>query len=194
MSSDVEGASTRGDGGRSRARLLLIGSVVATTLAVLVYGGLAARFIVWPDLEPVPDRVDAVVELGGLGDRDETTLALAREGRTKYVVHSTMQAEAGTDRCLPAVHDVTILCFSADPGTTRGEAQYIGEAAREYGWHSVVLVTSPDHALRAKLRVSRCFTGKVYIEPSELPAEYWPRQVIYQSAAFVKALVFQTEC
>jgi uncharacterized SAM-binding protein YcdF (DUF218 family) len=39
----------------------------------------------------------------------------------------------------------------------RGEARFIGGVARQYGWKSVIIVTTPDHAWRAALRVSRCW-------------------------------------
>ena len=46
---------------------------------------------------------------------------------------------------------VRLLCFHPDPVTTRGEARYIGTMAARLDWHSVILVTTPDQAWRARL-------------------------------------------
>lgn len=167
-----------------------------TSLVVLVLLFTAATmyFFVWPDLPPLPARADAIIELGGPGDRDEPSLALARAGRAPVLVQSTVPAEAGTNRCLPPVPDVTIMCFHADPNTTRGEARAIGELAKKHGWRSIILVTSPDHALRARWRVSRCFAGEIHVSTSPLPGWYWFRQVPYQWGASVKGLLFERAC
>jgi uncharacterized SAM-binding protein YcdF (DUF218 family) len=78
--------------------------------------------------------------------------------------------------------------------TTRGEAEAIRGLAERYGWHSVVLVTTADHAWRARLRVTRCFAGTVYVATSHLPARYWIRQIPYQWAASGKAVFVQKYC
>jgi uncharacterized SAM-binding protein YcdF (DUF218 family) len=161
---------------------------------LVVIGAMTARYLVWPDLRPLPAKVDAIVELGGLGDRDGAALALARQGRAKYLVQSTVPAEAGTDKCLPPVPDVTILCFHPDPATTRGEAEYIGLVGRQLNWTSVIVVSSPDQAKRAELRVTRCFPGEVYLATTPLPPLDWLTQVPYQWAAFGKALFVETDC
>ncbi len=89
---------------------------------------------------------------------------------------------------------MTLLCFHPDPGTTRGEAQWIGTEGRARGWKSVILVTTPDQAYRARLRVGRCFPGKVYVATSALPWHYWFRQIPYQWGATAKALVWERSC
>src|SRR5262249_38098229 len=142
-----------------------------------------ARLFVWPDLPSLPPRVDAIIQLGGPGDRDAATLALAREHRAPVLVQSTVVEEAGTDRCLPPIPGITILCFHADPNTTRGEAQYIGRMGEQHHWSSVIIVTTPDHAWRARLRVSRCFPGMVYVSTSRLPPLYWLVAIPYQWSA-----------
>jgi uncharacterized SAM-binding protein YcdF (DUF218 family) len=163
-------------------------------IVLLLFAGATARFFVWPDLPPLPDRADAIIELGGPGFRDDDALALARDHRAPVLVQSTVVEEAGTARCLPPVPGVTIMCFHAEPPTTRGEAQSIGALAQRYHWRSVILVTTPDHAWRARLRVSRCFPGEVYVSTSPLPPLYWFRQIPYQWGATTKALLFERDC
>lgn len=169
-------------------------AMAAATIGLLVFAAATARLFVWPDLAPLPSRVDAIVELGGFGIRDAATLALAREHRSPFVAQSTVIEEAGTERCLPPVPGVTILCFHADPNTTRGEARSIGRMAQQYGWKSIAIITTPDHAWRARLRVARCFPGEIYVSLSAMPATHWAYAIPYQWAATVKALLFEPGC
>ena len=37
---------------------------------------------------------------------------------------------------------MTVLCFHPDPETTRGKAEAVGRLAPEYGWTSVILITT----------------------------------------------------
>lgn len=169
---------------------------VGVLLFVAVFSAATARLFIWPDLEPIPGHVDAIIELGGAANdrRDRLALELAREHRADFLVQSTTTAEAGTRTCLPTVPGVTILCFHADPNTTRGEAQYIAAEAARFGWRSVILVTTPDQAWRARLRMTRCFSGDVYVATAPLPPLSWIRQVPYQWSATVKALTVEQSC
>lgn len=159
-----------------------------------MFAGATARLFVWPSLAPLPPQVDAIIELGGPGDRDAVTLALAEEHRAPLVIQSTIAQDTASDTCLPPVPDITIECFNAVPPTTRGEARYIGERGAAEHWSSVIIVTTPDHAWRARLRVERCFPGRVYVATSPLPTSAWFRQIPYQWAATVKAELLQRDC
>jgi uncharacterized SAM-binding protein YcdF (DUF218 family) len=165
-------------------------------LAILACAVCTARLFIWPDLPPLPQRADAIVELGGpaIEGRDRLAIHLAREHRAAFLVQSTTVKEAGTDRCLPATRSVTVLCFHPLPGTTRGEAQWIAREARRRNWRSVIVVTTPDQAWRARLRVRRCFDGEVYSATSRLPFSMWFRQIPYQWLASAKALTVQRAC
>lgn len=178
---------------RPRRRWLLRALVVLLALAV-PFGLVTARLFVWPQLPELPFHADAIVELAGPGDRDGAAVALAREHRAPVLIQSTVVEEAGTKRCLPPVPDVTIMCFHPDPGTTRGEARYVGALAEQRQWKSVILVTSRDHAWRARLRLSRCFPGEIYVSMTPLPPMAWLWQIPYQWSATAKALLFQTNC
>ena len=161
---------------------------------VILFFGVNARLFVWPPLPPLPARADAIIELGGPTNRDGAALALARAGRAPVLVQSTTIDEAGTERCLPPVPGVTIMCFHADPLTTQGEARSIGAMAARFHWNSVILVTTPDHAWRARLWVSRCFAGQVYVSTTPLPFLYWFEELPHQWAASAKALTFERDC
>ena len=178
----------------NRRRRRTVATVVA--LVALMFVGATARIFVWPELPPLPDHADAIVELGGENDygRDSVALALARAHKAPLLIQSTRPADALSDTCLPPVPGVRILCFNPVPDTTRGEARYIGQLATQLHWTSVIIVTTPDQAWRARLRVSRCFDGAVYVSTAPLPAFDWIRQVPYQWLASVKALTVQRSC
>ena len=180
------------DGRSHRRRRLAAGALVV----LAVFSAVTARLFIWPELEPIPRHVDAIIELGGpaIDRRDSLAIELAREHRADYLVQSTTTQEAGTHTCLPAIPRVTILCFYADPNTTRGEAQYIAAEGARLGWRSVILVTTPDQALRARLRTTRCFSGRVYVATAPLPPLSWVQQIPYQWAATVKAFTVERSC
>lgn len=169
---------------------------IAVVAVLFAIAGITVRVFVWPSLPALPAQANAIIELAGSNNagRDATAIALARAGRAPLLIQSTTISDSTSDTCLPPLPGVTIMCFHPDPGTTRGEARYIGRMAAAYGWSSVILVTTPDQAWRARLRVSRCFSGSVYVQTTSLPPSLWLRQIPYQWAASVKALAFQTKC
>jgi uncharacterized SAM-binding protein YcdF (DUF218 family) len=175
----------------SRRRRIAVGVLA---LLMVLFSVTTARLYLWPPLPPLPDHADAIIELGGPGNRDAAAIALARQGRAPVLVQSTTAGDAATGRCLSPMPGVTILCFHADPNTTLGEARAIAALARQYGWRSVILVTSRDHAWRARLRVGRCFGGDIYVSMTGPAPLYWLRQIPYQWVATVKALTVNTSC
>jgi uncharacterized SAM-binding protein YcdF (DUF218 family) len=193
---EADGAMTTEKQRRRRLTWPSRKAVGVALLLLLVFGLMTDRLFVQPRLAPLPPRVDAIIELGGAGmaGRDRLAVQLARDQRASYLVQSTVPEEAGTSQCLPAAPNVTVLCFHAEPNTTRGEAHYIAEEAALHHWRSVLLVTTPDQAWRARLRTKRCFGGEVYVATSHLPAQDWPQQIAYQWAATVKAWVFERAC
>jgi hypothetical protein len=176
-----------------RSRLRRRGALAALVLFTS-FAATTARLFVWPSLPPLPDHADAIIELGGPGNRDAVTMELAMEHRAPLVIQSTLARDATSDTCLPPIPGMTIECFHAVPPTTRGEARYIGDRGAASSWSSVILVTTPDHAWRARLRVERCFPGEVYVKTSPLPKWDWFRQIPYQWAATLKAEIFQRDC
>ena len=175
---------------RLRRRVALVALVL-----VVVFAGMTARLFVWPSLPPLPAHVDAIIELAGPGDRDAAAIALAKEHRAPLLIQSTVARDITyPETCLAPIPDVTIECFDPVPGTTRGEARYIGERAAESHWSSIIIVTTPDHAWRARLRVERCFPGQVYVATTPLPKSDWLRQIPYQWAATLKAETVQRSC
>ena len=180
-----------GPGKRRRRRQKLTVAALAVLL-LLAFGFVSARLFVWPALPPLPAQADAIVELGGPGDRDSAALALARDHRARFLIRSTFLVRSKS--CFPPMSGVTVLCVHPEPSTTRGEGQYIRRLAAQYHWSSVILVTTPDQAWRARLWVTRCFDGDVYVSTARLPLWSWPRQIPYQWGATAKALTVERTC
>ena len=192
----AEAAMRVADDRRLRRRRRRRRSQVVVAVVFLAWVAFTARLFVWPALPPLPHRADAIIELAGpaVEGRDQLAIKLAQEHKAALLVQSTVVEEAGTNRCLPAVPRVTVLCFHPVPGTTRGEAEWIGREAKSHHWRSVILVTTPDQAWRAGLRVSRCFDGTVYFATSRLPFLNWFQQIPYQWFASAKALTVERAC
>ena len=169
---------------------------VITALLIMLAGfGVATvrLFIVPP--QGMPSRVDAIVMLNGPGDRLTTALNLAWAHRAPMIVISRGSRYWGHGSvCAPKIPGERVICFDADPATTRGEAEFAGRLARRYGWHSIVLVATTPQDTRARLRVGRCFSGRIYVINASLPASEWPYAIAYEWAATIKALVLQRSC
>jgi len=177
----------------TRRRVVLVAGIGVVLLAA-AFVAVTARVFVWPDLQPLPKRADAIIELAGprMLDRDRVALELAREHKAPVLIQSTLAF--GSDFCLPPVAGVHIECFRADPPTTRGEARYIASIAAQRHWNSIILVTTPDQAWRAALRLARCFPGKIYNATAPLQWHDWFRQIPYQWGASIKALTIERAC
>jgi hypothetical protein len=170
----------------------MVAAVLA--LGVIAVGAATARLFIWPE-RGMPARVSAIVMLNGPGDRLDTALDLAWQHRAPFVVIARGSDYWGHGSiCAPRIPRVTVICFNPKPATTKGEAEFVGRMARKYHWQSVALVTITPQDSRARLRVSRCFAGPVYVMTAPLPRSAWPYQIAYEWGAFVKALIFQRSC
>jgi uncharacterized SAM-binding protein YcdF (DUF218 family) len=170
---------------------------VAVVLAVVLAGFcvVSGRLFVWP-ARGMPTRVDAIVVLGGPGDRLGKGLELAQQGRAPVLVVSR---GLPNDHILDRVcgqHDraFRLICFLPQPGTTQGEAEFVSRLAQQNHWRSVALVTTPDQDTRARIRFGRCYDGSLSVVTTPLPAAEWPYAIAYQWAAIFKATVLQRGC
>jgi hypothetical protein len=142
----------------------------------------------------MPARVDAIIVLGGPGDRLGLGLKLAQQGHAAYLLVSEgLPINFPTGLCSPN-HAFRVVCWNPDPGNTKGEAEFIGRMARQHHWTSVALVTTPDQAWRAALDVQRCYSGKIYSMTTPLSWSQWPFMITYQWGATIKAETLQRDC
>ena len=165
-------------------------SLAAFTVIVVVFAIATARVILWPT-QGMPPHVDAIVMMGGPGDRTSVALRLAREQRAPVLLMS--RSADDPDPC-PTVPGVKIVCFSPNPVNTRGEAEFASRLAKRYGWHSVVLVTTAEQDTRARLIMGRCYRGSVYVVTAPLPWLQLPYQIAYGWGALFKAQFLVTNC
>jgi uncharacterized SAM-binding protein YcdF (DUF218 family) len=171
-------------------------AILATLAAfLLLLGVVTARLFIWP-ATGMPARVDAIAVLGGPQSQQRLDLALrlAGEGKARYVLVSEGWINPTPGLCEARHATFTVICWNPVPGTTQGEAEFIGQIARQHGWRSVVLVTTPDQAWRAQLRVSRCYPGQVYSMTTPLPLDQWPYQLAYQWGSAARAELLQRSC
>jgi uncharacterized SAM-binding protein YcdF (DUF218 family) len=169
--------------------------VLAVTILLLfvVFCTFIARLFVFP-ATGMPARADAIVVLGGDGDRLDFGLQLASDGRAAYLVLSKGLPWIPPGICTRHVGPAKVICFQPDPDTTQGEARGASRLAKRYGWRSLLLVTTQDQVWRAHLRFQRCYTGRIYGVASPIAWYRWPYAIAYQWAGTVKAEVFQRGC
>jgi hypothetical protein len=166
--------------------------LVGVAALVFAFALVSARLFVWP-AQGMPATVDAIVMLAGPGNRLPVALDLARARRAPVLVVSRgWQGYGGP--CPVPVPGVKLICFEPDPGTTRGEAEYVGHLAAQYHWTSIVLVTGREQDTRARVVMRRCYSGSIYAETSSVPLSNWPYQIAYEWGALVKALTVHQSC
>ena len=170
--------------------------VIAVTLLTLIvlFCGVTVPMFVLPTTG-MPARVNAIVVLGGPGNRLGLGLQLAQQGHAPYLLVSNgLPFILSAALCKPDHGSFTVICWNPNPGNTKGEAEFVGRIARQYHWTSVALVTTPDQAWRAALYVRRCYTGKVYSMTTPLNWTQWPYMIAYQWGATIKAETLQRGC
>ena len=169
--------------------------IVAIVVVVLVvaFCALTLRFFVFPDLNTLA-RSDAIVVLGGTAGAGDEGITLAKHGYAPTIAFSVTPT-------LPCGHSVAhlpterVLCFVPHPDTTQGEARWIAHMATLGHWHQIIVVMHTTQATRARLRIGRCYPGRV-LEVGVTPSDLWDwvHGIIYEWGAVVKALVLQPSC
>jgi uncharacterized SAM-binding protein YcdF (DUF218 family) len=154
-------------------RLLLL------VLGVLVAAWVAASLVlfVWPPAESgAPAYADAVVVLSGERARLPPALALVRRGVAPVLALSSVQRtpkwRQAKELCAAGRYaGARVVCFLAQPFSTRGEARAVARLARDRGWSSVVVVTSTFHVTRARMLFRRCYAGRLALVGA--PSPWW---------------------
>ena len=158
----------------------------------LLFGAATARLLVWP-ARGAPPRADAIVLFNGQGDRIDEAFALAYAHVAPNLLISRGSRDA-TNSCSPPIPGVAVTCFDPDPVTTQGEAEFAGRMAATHRWASVVLVTSRPQDTRARLRMGRCFNGRISVATAPLRKRDWPKALTYEWGALAKAMVIERGC
>jgi hypothetical protein len=89
---------------------------------------------------------------GGPGHRVRAAERLAEQGRARYLVISQAQY-VPQNLCGTHITTALVICFQSSPATTQGEAGATARLAKQYDWHSIVLLTTPDQTLAGGVEV-----------------------------------------
>ena len=136
---------------------------------------------------------DAIVMLDSPGRPLNVALRLAAQHRAPFLVVS-QGTPASRDPCPQPIPEVTLICFHPVPPTTQGEAEFVGRLAKKYHWRSIAVVAITPQDTRARLRVGRCFPGRIYVVTAPIRLGTWPYQVAYEWGALIKAVIMQRSC
>jgi uncharacterized SAM-binding protein YcdF (DUF218 family) len=169
-------------------------TLIVLALAGTVLAGATARLFVWP-ARGAPGHVDAIVLFNGRGGRTRTDEALALA--YAHVAPNLLMSRGSVDAtwsCSPPIEGVTVTCFDPDPATTQGEAEFAARMAARHHWRSMVLVTDRTQDTRARLRMGRCFNGRIYVATAPLRNRDWPKALTYEWGALAKAIVVERGC
>jgi uncharacterized SAM-binding protein YcdF (DUF218 family) len=176
-----------------RLLLVLAGLIAAWLVACLV-------LFVWPPAESSPPaHADAVVVLSGSKRRLPPALALIRRGVAPVLALSTVQRTVHWPEAhhLCATHryaSARVVCFTAVPYSTRGEARTVARLARARGWHSIVVVTSTFHITRAHMLFRRCYGGHLSFVGAGSTWWLLPEEWASESGKLLVQLTVQRGC
>jgi uncharacterized SAM-binding protein YcdF (DUF218 family) len=144
---------------------------------------------VQPQIDPLR-HADAILVLGGRDyDRYPFGIGLGERGWAPIVVLSTDRR--GMRFCATRRPHLDLRCFIPDPPTTKGEAQQLHRLAANYGWRTVIVVTSRPHISRARVILEQCFDGDLIMveSPARLSVRGWAYQYVYQTAGYARAVL-----
>ena len=166
--------------------------------AVLVAAWLVAAcaLFVWPhDDEPIAGTADAVVSLSGSAARLPVAEQLVQD-RVAPVLVVSYEPELEDERAERLCERPRdgVVCFEADPSSTRGEARAIERLARRRGWDDVVVVTSDFHVFRARLILERCYDGRLRFADAPSSRFWLPWQLVKETAKLTLAVTTRRGC
>ncbi|MDV6304670.1 YdcF family protein [Rhodococcus cerastii] len=177
---------------RGRLLLFLAFAIPVVLVSAIGVGGYVA--FTKARVDPMT-TADAIVVLGGEHDgREAYGISLAEQGLAKTVVLSDPYGSGDSTMkkaCAASSQKFEVLCIPPVPSTTRGEAIFTQELARERGWNHVIVVTWRYHLPRARYIFDQCFDGTVTMRPTPRSYDFslveWEFTYLYQIAGFVKA-------
>ncbi|MDY7101596.1 MAG: YdcF family protein [Actinomycetota bacterium] len=175
-----------------RSRLRPAAALGAIAVLLLVTGEL----FWWPSTDQ-PTEVDAVIMLGGGGDRLGRALDLIEGDVAPTLVVSSPLRPAlpyqPLGRFCEDPHDFELICFDPQPETTRGESQYVARLAHQRGWDEVAVVVSTDQVTRARMLLDRCWDGTIRMVATshDQPAAW---RAIYEWGAMSRAMLTRRSC
>ena len=177
-----------------RRLLLIVGALAVAWLIACV------PLFMWPRAETgAPAHADAVVVLSGSSRRLPPALALIRRHVAPVLALSsvtmTPKWKAARRLCKAGTYDgARVLCFLAQPYSTRGEAETVSRLARTHGWRSIVVVSSTFHLTRVDVLFRRCYGGRLSLVGA--PLTWWrlPQEWALETAKLLVQLTVERGC
>jgi uncharacterized SAM-binding protein YcdF (DUF218 family) len=171
---------------------------IAAGLALVVLIAATAWLFFAPPTDEAA-HADAVVVLGpgSGGERFERAMKLMNAGAAPVLVvsegHAQNVAEHGL--CRQPDRAFQVVCFQAEPFSTRGEARMVSQLAAARAWRSLIVVTSTYHVVRARMLFRRCYHGRFAVVGASPPIDgRLVRDVAHEWLGLVYALTAARGC
>jgi uncharacterized SAM-binding protein YcdF (DUF218 family) len=89
-----------------------------------------------------------------------------------------------------------VICFQAEPFSTRGEARTVSALAHARDWQSLVVVTSTYHVTRARVLFGRCYRDRLQVVDAggSAGAVRLLRAVVHEWGGLIYAFVVARGC
>lgn len=140
-------------------------------------------------------HADAVVVLAGSKTRLPVGLRLVQQGDAPLLVISRgSKTKLETAACQGALQSARVICFTANPSSTRGEAEEIGRLAKRLGWKRIDVVTSEFHVVRARMLIDRCYHGELHMVGSSQAKWKFPLYAVQETAKLAFQIAFARSC
>lgn len=144
--------------------LLAVAVAAAAGLGILI-----GSLLIWPPKSALR-HADAIVVLSGdHGERLPLALRLLRRGVAAALV---LDGQADSKQALQLCaggQPFEVICLLPRPDNTASEARAAAQLSSTRHWASLIVVTTNDHVLRARMRFHRCFKGPLGVEGAPLP-------------------------
>jgi uncharacterized SAM-binding protein YcdF (DUF218 family) len=174
------------------ARHLVAVLLAASAAWGLMIGGL----LIWPSTRTL-SHADAVVVLAGdHGERLPRARALLRRGvANTLVLDGAPDSDQAMQLCAGG-QLFQVICLFPRPDSTATEAQAAARLSAARHWKTLIVVTTTDHVLRARMRFRRCFKGALGLEGAALHAStaVHIKAVVHEWFGTVFATVFDRGC
>lgn len=170
----------------------MIWRVVAVVAAAFVAA--SVLMFVWaPFATPHPRKVNAIVVLAGSKQRLPVALRLWHRGAARWLLVSRDPLDGRRVR-LCEHPPARVVCFQAEPYSTRGEARWVARFAAHEGWHSLAVVTSRFHLYRARVLFRRCTKARLELVATPVQWWLWPYDVLAEWAKLAVAETVRRGC
>lgn len=142
-------------------------------------------------MAPQAHRLYTATQLVEIGHTDTLVISHFAGDMGKRSPGESTQQISVTDYC-EEHSDNGVICFTPSEVATIGEAFAVRELAAQESWRNLTVVTTREHAFRAHYIFEQCVGDDVEVNlvhsDPQLDATDWVAHLVYENAAFIKAL------